>query len=302
MERSRKWNSIPRAKSCLNIDGTRKYNRRTDTDPAVASQFTFSLGINMKSYHHLVLAGVFLVSMVPSLAGAQDMPATSPSESKAEPDVDEISVNTGSKEDFDQVCQDAGITGEQLDKIHELAVKRMERLKAWAESADGRKYIDLRKEMAATRRARSAQLKKTQSATQPVDFDAKVAEINAVMRPLGRQYTELRNSTRGEILKELSPAQQEKAVATNLNRRLSRMLAPANPTAEQNARIQAIADEYAKEYLKKQTLDQDPLMQKLLGLQNSAAKKIRDEVLTEAQREELAKPRRRTPATTQSAS
>ena len=228
----------------------------------------------MKSRFSLLIAGFLVVSIVQSFAAAQDMPATSPSQGGEVTDDDAISVNTGSKEDFDQVCRDAGITGEQLDKIHDLAVKRMERLKAWAASEDGKKYIELRKQMAATRRDRSAQLKKTSSTTQPVDFDAKIAEINAVMRPLGRQYTELRNSTRGEILKELSPAQQEKAVAVNLNRRLLRMVAPANPTEEQTAKIQSIADEFAVEYLKKQTLDQDPLMQRLLGMQNTAAKKM----------------------------
>jgi Spy/CpxP family protein refolding chaperone len=203
--------------------------------------------------------------------------------------------NIGSKEDFDLICTDAGITGEQLDKIHELAAKRVERLKEWASSDDGKKYVELRKQMTALRRERAAQLKKTESSTEPVDYDAKIKELAAETRPVAKQLTDLRNSTRGEILKTLTPEQQEKAVTANLGRRIDRLLEGASLTEEQKPKVQAIVTESAQEYLKKTTFDQDPTMAKLLGVQNTAAKRIREDVLTEEQREAIKK--KKTPTT-----
>ena len=254
----------------------------------------------MKLYLQYLLAGAMVFAITPAFVRAEDAEKTdTSSQKKEEPDNDQIEINSGSKADFDQICEDAGVTGEQLDKIHALAAKRVERLRSWATSEDGKKYIELRKQMTATRRDRSAQLKKTQSATQPVDFDTKISEINAVLRPLGRQYLELRTSTRGEVLKELTAEQQEKAVNANLTRRINRAFEPAKLTDDQQQKVKGIVDEAVSDYVKKTPLDQDLLMQKLLGVQNSVTKMVRDEVLTDEQREAIKKPKMKDTPTTQ---
>lgn len=247
----------------------------------------------MKRYLHLVFIGVFVFCATPAFAGPDDMDK---SDKKEQTDSDQPDFNVGSREDFDQICADAGITGEQLDKIHELATKRVERLKEWASSEDGRKYAELRKQMATLRRERAAQLKKTQSATDPVDYDAKIKELVAETRPVAKQLTDLRNSTRGEILKTFTPQQQEKAVTANLTRRIDKAFEAAKLTDDQKSKVQTIVAESAQEYFKKTTLDQDPMMAKLLGVQNTAAKAIREDVLTEEQREAIKKTKK-TPTT-----
>jgi len=236
------------------------------------------------------VACLLFCALMPVSLYAADAPTTqdkAADQADAEPNV--MPMYTGSRQDFDQICNDAGVEGEQLAKIHGLADKRSEKLKAWVASEDGKKYIELRKQMAGTRRARSAQLKESKSATTPVDYEAKIKEIDQVMRPLGTQYAELRNSTRGEILKELSPEQAQKAVTTNLGRRMGRMFESVTLTDEQKSKLDQFVAASASEYLKAQPIDQDPMLRKLLGAQNKVAKQVRDDVLTDQQREAMKK-------------
>lgn len=184
------------------------------------------------------------------------------------------------------VFDDAGLSGEELATFDALAKERQSKLKAWDASESGQKLIALRAERTTVRR---------DTTLSDTDREAKMTQIRETIRTLTNERLALSDSTRGEILKRLTPAQQEKLLNAVINRRVQRQYRDLGLTEEQNQKIQVMVTAAVPEHLKKYPLDKDPRFMATVGTLSSLGKKIRDEVLTESQLTALSAPR--TPTT-----
>ncbi|MBC7783138.1 MAG: hypothetical protein H7144_04800 [Burkholderiales bacterium] len=182
---------------------------------------------------------------------------------------------------YAQIATDAGLKDAELAAFKSQINEGNKKLEAWKDSENGKKLVDLRKQLAAASKANDAE---------------KVKALRDEIAPLNKEMAALR--TRGVVLASLTPVQQTAVVRAGLYRRVSNSVEDAGITPEQAAQIKALTDPKADEYLKAHPLDKDPGMMSLIGAQSAITKKVKAEILTAEQQEKLksAKPPATKPA------
>lgn len=173
---------------------------------------------------------------------------------------------------FTLIADDAGLEGADRAAFEAKVVARQQKIDAWMASEKGQKLAELRKQMSAARREKD---------------DAKLASVQAEVKPLAAEITALRESTRTEIMQSLSSAQQEKVVQGALNRRILKAFDAADLTADQKRKIRTMTDEAGSEYFKEHPFSDGDPFRSMIGLQSSLSKAISEEILTDSQRDAM---------------
>lgn len=212
---------------------------------------------------------LLLTLSLSALAFAGDPPTTdAKSGTKTEAKVEKSELD----ESLAQIAEDAGLSEKGLDKFKGAADKRQAKLDAWKESTDGQKLADLRKQLAVARKDKD---------------DTRINSIEKQIDPLNKAYTDLRESSRGELLSTLTDKQQVKMLETALTRRVTKSLDDANLTADQKSKIETLCEDAIPDYHKEWTVEKDPMFRHLFGVQSRVVNKVKADLLTDAQRDAM---------------
>lgn len=206
----------------------------------------------------------FSMLVVVSASGAwlrSEPPATRPANDEPQ----EVQLSVGRAGEYDGLIADLALAGDQLDQFRARDTQRLEDLKSFVESADGKALIELREQLAAARRA-----KKPAS-----DIEA----LRAKIKPLSDKYWAVRTQGRVALLELLNEAQQKRYIGLTLFQRALRKIAQDEFTQEQRNHARTIADEEAAKWYTPQVIKSDPYFRGLQLIEDSTAARIAKEVL-----------------------
>lgn len=212
---------------------------------------------------NLTLRTCLLLVALSATAGAQDTRTAS-----QEPE--EVRLSVGRPDEYDTLIADLGLAGEQLARFKAIDAQRLEKLKAFVESEQGKQLVALREQLAAARRDKK-----------PAD---QIAAIREQIKPLSDQYWAIRNDARVALLSTLDVSQQARYVGLTLTQRTLRGWDNLELSTEQAAAVRAICDEVALAWFKPEMVKTDPYFRELMSIEASTRQRIARDVLTDEQR------------------
>ncbi len=207
-------------------------------------------------------------------AAATAKPATAPATQPVE-EPEEIRVWTGYPDDMDSTAVELGLAGDELNRYRAALRAQRLALEAWDASDAGRAYKSIREQIQKSRTQQGG---------------AGLADLRAKMTELGKPYWDLRNATRLDVLRTLSPENLRQTAARSLATKVTRQWSSLGLSDEQRVKLREVILATIPASYSMAQVESDPYFRELESLIPAIRESARSQVLTDEQRARLDKP------------